>query len=56
MNDENVVVQVKSATQVDAYLPFTALPNRYKGKKVELVIVPDGMKLTEEWKDAELTD
>lgn len=38
---KSVTVDVKSSTQVSQFLPFTALPARYHGKRVELVIVGD---------------
>jgi hypothetical protein len=39
MTSENVIVQVRESTQVEQFLPFTALPARYKGQLVELVII-----------------
>ncbi len=36
---ENVTIAVKWATSAGNFLPFTALPKRYAGKLVELVII-----------------
>lgn len=39
---DHVKVEVKWATSAGDYVPFTALPARYHGKTVAIVIIEDG--------------
>jgi hypothetical protein len=42
----DVVVEVSYATSVPAFVAFTPLPARYRGRKVALVIVDDHVPVT----------
>jgi hypothetical protein len=42
-----ILIAVRSATQVEAFIPFTALPKSWAGKIVELRIRPDLKDLPE---------
>lgn len=42
MSNDYVKVEVRWATSAGDYVPFTALPARYHGKTVAIVIVEEG--------------
>lgn len=41
VEDGSVILEVKHATSAGDFLPFTALPKRFHGKRVRITIVED---------------
>jgi hypothetical protein len=43
--DNELIVEVRTATSCEAYLGFTALPSDWKGRKVKLFLIDDQQPL-----------
>lgn len=48
IDDDSVVVETRWATSAGDFVPFTALPKRFHGKKVRITAVEDDCSISDD--------